>query len=237
MNDRDRVADHECDEVLSVLRHELGGALAVLDMMFETVGDHLGELPSEIAEIIAAGRRQLDVAQAILDDLHVAGNETAELQLDLETVDLRRVTERHIDDLTTTILRERDVGTDIPSEAVMVGLDVRRYGQLLRNLLENADKYTPKGSPVHVQIEGLDGHAEVRIADSGEGVAPQDADRIFHRYVRGVSGRGGIGIGLAISRQIARAHGGDLRVTDAPEGQGACFVLELPRSPSQANAA
>lgn len=233
MDQRAGVVEHECDDVLSTLQHELGGPLAVLDMVLETLTARRDELPPDIAEIVGAGRRQLDVAQATLEDLHVAGQEPDQLELELEEVDLGPVTERHVTDLGRTIIGGRDVSTVVPGDPVPVRLDVRRYGQLLRNLLENADKYTPSGAPVRVHVEPHDAHAEVWVVDSGDGVAPEDAERIFERYARGAADGAGLGIGLAISRQIARAHGGDLRVTEAPEGRGARFVIELPRRRSE----
>lgn len=215
-----------CEEILSTVRHELGGPMAVLDMMIETLIEHLDELPDEVRDIVGAGRRQLDVARATLEDLHVAGLE--QLDLELETVDLGEVTRAYVTDLDTTALRGRDVQVHAPAHPVPVRLDPRRFAQILRNLLDNADKYTPSGTPVNVHVVRQEERAEVWVVDSGDGVAPEHVERIFERYTRGQSDPAGIGIGLAISRQIARAHGGDLNLADAPEGDGARFVLELP---------
>ncbi|GGL18113.1 hypothetical protein Sme01_55490 [Sphaerisporangium melleum] len=100
--------------------------------------------------------------------------------------------------------------------------------RVLDNLLANARRHAH--SAVEVAIGRVDGQAVVTVTDDGDGVAPQDRERIFGRFVRLEDGRrrepGGSGLGLAISRDIAHAHGGTLRVEDSP--RGARFVLRLP---------
>ncbi|MCW2882335.1 MAG: hypothetical protein JWQ95_6435, partial [Sphaerisporangium sp.] len=112
--------------------------------------------------------------------------------------------------------------------------DVKIQGnriQLIRvidNLLANARRHA--GTRVEITAERADGQAVVTVTDDGDGIAPQDRERVFERFVRLDDGRrrepGGSGLGLAISRDIAHAHHGTLRIEDAP--RGARFVLRLP---------
>ncbi|HEY0133770.1 MAG TPA: HAMP domain-containing sensor histidine kinase, partial [Nannocystis sp.] len=116
------------------------------------------------------------------------------------------------------------------------GGDARTRGRrgdllrLLRNLLENAVRHSPAGGQVHVHCRDLDGRIELTVRDEGPGVAPADRERIFEAFYRGARERaandGGTGLGLTIAREIARAHGGDLRLLEQAS-TGACFSLTI----------
>jgi two-component system, OmpR family, sensor kinase len=106
--------------------------------------------------------------------------------------------------------------------------------QILGNLVDNACKYSPEDSPV-VLIGGRDGdEAVLAVEDDGAGVRPEERERVFERFTRLEPGRG-LGLGLYIARQLARAQGGDLIATDARVATGARFELRLPlREPARA---
>ena len=124
--------------------------------------------------------------------------------------------------------------------------DEGRLGQVVRNLLDNALRYTPGGGRVTVTLQSEPEHARasdgvaLRIRDTGPGIAPHERERIFERFHRADSGRSergrrvGSGLGLAICQAIVRAHGGQIRVEDgAPEAvgdatSGAEVVVTLP---------
>jgi signal transduction histidine kinase len=129
-------------------------------------------------------------------------------------------------------------GVSVRIEA-MASAPVRGDGPALRrallNLVENAIKYTPPGGKVELGLATQDGTAAVTVADTGIGIAPGDADRIFEPFVRLDAARardtGGAGLGLAIARSIAVAHGGTLSAESRP-GAGSRFVLRLPLAPA-----
>ncbi|MDX1622334.1 MAG: HAMP domain-containing sensor histidine kinase [Nitriliruptorales bacterium] len=226
MNDVRAGDTHACEEIISNLRHELLTPLSVINLVFEDLSNNADALSGDARELLSTGRRQLAVARALVDDLHLAGDE--ELQLSLEVVDLREVVREHVQDLDRTFIRERDIRSHETDEPVRVEVDRHRIGQVLRNLLDNADKYSPPNEPIEVHVTSGEQGAEVWVVDSGDGVAPENTERIFERYIRGDDTESGLGLGLAISRRIARAHGGELTVTDAPDDRGSRFVLELP---------
>ncbi|MDX1657229.1 MAG: HAMP domain-containing sensor histidine kinase [Nitriliruptorales bacterium] len=228
MSDQDRI--HDLEETLSLLRHELTTPLTVIETALDALEKQRDRLPADSRELVGAGRRQLRVAQAIVDDLHVAGQD--ELTLDLERVDLGELVSEYVDDLDRVFVDGHEIVLRVPDEEVPLTVDVTRIRQLLRNLLDNADKYSPDDEPIHVDVVTEDDAALLWITDSGDGVAPEDAERIFEHYVTGDHARSGLGLGLAISRRIAQAHAGGLAVTDAPNGSGARFVLELPLTAS-----
>jgi len=110
--------------------------------------------------------------------------------------------------------------------------DADRLSQVFTNLLDNAIKFTPAGGVVTLSLDTLNGSAQVRVSDTGAGIAPQDQKRVFERFFqadrsrRGGSGRGA-GLGLAIARQIVLAHGGQISV-DSALGKGSIFTVTLP---------
>jgi two-component system OmpR family sensor kinase len=123
---------------------------------------------------------------------------------------------------------------DIEQEATVLG-DPDQLGQLLANLTRNAVMHTADESPIELRLSSRPGQAVLEVRDHGAGVpdAPAATEQLFDRFSRSEGGRqrgmGGSGLGLAIVRAIARAHGGEVRATNAPGG-GALFVVELPLS-------
>jgi signal transduction histidine kinase len=116
---------------------------------------------------------------------------------------------------------------------VVAHADPERVTQILVNLLSNAIKFTPRGGHVSTQCETTGEDAVLRVTDTGIGIAPDKHEAIFEPFIQlkeGLSDReSGVGLGLAISRDLARAMGGDLTVESA-EGKGARFTLTLPRA-------
>jgi two-component system sensor histidine kinase KdpD len=128
-------------------------------------------------------------------------------------------------------LAGREIHTELPEDLPLAFGDPVLLEQLLLNLLENVAKHTPSGSPVELRAREVDGALELELADRGPGLAPGDETRIFEKFQRGArTGSGGVGLGLAICRGIAAAHGGSLTAENRPGG-GAVFRLLLPLPP------
>ena len=125
---------------------------------------------------------------------------------------------------------ERGITVEVPREGEVMPAtgEWRRVLQVLLNLLGNALRYAPEGSTVRVSVAATGARAAVTVADEGAGLSLQQQAKVFDKFERlGRSGDGGSGLGLYISRRLARAMGGDLTVASAP-GEGARFTLELP---------
>ena len=112
--------------------------------------------------------------------------------------------------------------------------DRGRVLQAVSILLDNAVKYTPQGGGVTVKVEERDGRAVLEVSDTGIGIPEDRLPHVFERFYRAEESRasGGAGLGLAIARQIAEAHGGEIEAKSTP-GEGSTFTLSLPREHPQ----
>jgi len=121
---------------------------------------------------------------------------------------------------------------EFPPEPLVVHGDLCRLTQLLANLLNNAARYTPQAGRIAVRARHEDGWAVIEVGDNGRGIEPGMLERIFHMFVQGRSALekvgGGLGVGLALARRIAEAHGGTLEAASEGENKGARFTLRLP---------
>jgi two-component system, OmpR family, sensor kinase len=194
--------------------------------------------------IIREARR----AGRLVEDLLSLARIDAGLELHLEPVDLLTLATTEAD-RTKLLAPTLTIGvTGEPllvaaGEPMLVAADPGRVAQVLANLLDNARRHTPDGGRIDVHVTRTGPWAELTVTDTGPGVPPADRERIFDRLVRldtarSRTGGDGAGLGLAIARGIARAHGGDLRCVDPPPGApgapgtpGARFALRLPLTP------
>jgi len=125
-------------------------------------------------------------------------------------------------------LSPEQVTTNLLDNLPLVSGDDVLLGQLLINLLENAAKYAPAGRSVEITAESADNAMTIEVKDRGPGLAPGDEQRIFEKFYRGRSeNKRGAGLGLAICRAIAEAHGGSIHAFNR-EGGGAVFRIRLP---------
>jgi two-component system sensor histidine kinase KdpD len=125
-------------------------------------------------------------------------------------------------------LRDRPVQVSIPADLPLVCIDGMLIEQVLINLLENALRYTPAGSPIEISATAGEAQVTVEVADRGAGLLPGEAERIFEKFRRGTGGRAeGTGLGLTICRGFVAAHGGRIWAENRPGG-GARFRFDLP---------
>lgn len=123
------------------------------------------------------------------------------------------------------------VSFDLPDDLPVLYVDFQQWTRVLENLLENALSYSPPESPVRVSASYTDDEICIRVADSGPGIAPEDRDRVFDKFYRGRGSErvhSGTGLGLSVTREIVRFHGGRIWVEDV-EPHGARMVIALPR--------
>ncbi|WP_169949352.1 sensor histidine kinase KdpD [Microbispora sp. H11081] len=217
----DRTAERQ-RRFLADASHELLTPLAGLRTQLEEARLHPGD--TDLAELVDHTLRDVDRLQAIVSDLLV-----------LAKAGTRPVHERRRADLAEL------VRTGVSSRAprapmlfrlvpgVVIHAVEHEIHRLLGNLLDNAQRHAR--SRVLVEVLQVGAHAEISVSDDGDGIAEADRDRLFEPFSRldesRCRSRGGPGLGLAVAREIVRAHGGTIGVEDAPEG-GARFVVRLP---------
>jgi two-component system sensor histidine kinase KdpD len=124
-------------------------------------------------------------------------------------------------------LKDRPFKTELPEDLPLVSFDPLLIEQVLTNLLDNAIKYTPEGTPLELSAALKDRSVVLEVADRGPGIPAGEEDRIFEKFVRGPASGGGIGLGLTICRAIVQAHGGRIWAENRPGG-GALFRFTLP---------
>jgi signal transduction histidine kinase len=183
-----------------------------------------------ITEALDDTNRLIALAEDLLTlaRLEVAGVEAAQTQESLPQL----IQEASRLSLLSTKSEVR-VTQEVPEMQVRVR--ARDFSRLLRNLIDNALAHAPPGSEIAVRAKQESGRVIITVRDHGIGIRPELRERIFEPFFRGDVERehSGAGLGLAIAREIARAHGGQLSVQDC-DGQGACFALELPQSAAPA---
>jgi signal transduction histidine kinase len=220
------------DEFLSVAAHELRGPVTGLRGYAQLVMRQLarsgevdsGRIASAMEHIDGQSRRLTDLVSRLLDLTKI---ETGQLMLDVKSADLTAVAQRTVDSMLAGF-PERTVSVRAPDQIVAV-FDEVRIGQVLTNLIDNAFKFSPAPAPVEVEVAAVDGGAVLAVRDHGPGVPEAERERIFGRHQQLDEGRmsGGLGLGLYVSREIVRHHGGTILV-EGPDDGGARFVVRLP---------
>jgi two-component system sensor histidine kinase KdpD len=124
-------------------------------------------------------------------------------------------------------IKDRPVKTHLSEDLPLVSFDPLLIEQVLMNLLDNAIKYTPKGTPIDLAASVKDGEIIFSIEDRGPGIPAGEEERIFDKFVRGSATGGGIGLGLTICRAVIAAHGGRIWAENR-QGGGAAFRFALP---------
>ena len=219
-------------DVAPVLRQPIARIIANAETIRTRMAGPLAEEYSNYAADIAAAGQHLLALIDDLADLEVV--ESEDFSTAPDRIDLADVARRAAGILGVRA-REQGITVDAPraGEVLPAIAEFRRVLQVLLNLLGNAIRYSPAQSQVWIRLSQEGDMAQVIVADQGPGIDAAQQTKVFEKFERlGRSGDGGSGLGLYISRRLARAMGGDLTVESAP-GQGARFVLSVPIPPSE----
>jgi len=158
---------------------------------------------------------------------------SGKLRLNVQAVELSEVVDAAADAVRLAAeARGVDIVLTLGSRAGAISGDPERLQQVLWNLLSNAVKFTGRGGAVTVRLTRRQSHVEVTVSDTGIGIAPEFMPRIFERFSQAeggaVRGQGGLGLGLAIARELVEMHGGTIQASSEGLGRGATFRLLLP---------
>jgi len=226
-------ANQAKDQFLATLSHELRTPLNSLRLWAGVLRQQPLD-PATLAKAVDTIDRNAALQAQLIDDLlDISRIASGKLRLEMRPLDLRSVIESAVetvraaaDDKGLKIARALD------SDVGPIMGDATRLQQVLWNLLTNALKFTPRGGRVEVLLRRRGGHAELRVQDTGQGIAPDLLPRIFDRFRQGDSSttrvQGGLGLGLAIARQLVELHGGGIKAESPGEGQGTTMTVVLP---------
>ena len=222
--------EEERRSMLADIAHELRTPLSVLRGNLEAMLDGLLEPRQEQLSVL---HEQSLALSRLIDDLRTLSL-AAEGHLDLhrQPTDIAELARRVVAEMEAGA-GERQVALSVeaPKRLPRPALDSDRIGQVLRNLIDNALRYTPAGGRVSVTARPQGRGVTVAVADTGAGIAPEDLPHVFDRFYRADGSRtratGGSGLGLAIVKQLVEAHGGRVWAQSEP-GRGSAFSFALP---------
>ncbi len=219
-------------DFLNLASHELRGPLAVARGYVSMVID--GSLqPAQFLEVAPIVQWKLAQMEGLVGKmLETARLDYDHLHLSIGDVNLPDLARQQVEKASLLLTPAHRMTVDYGSDPeLMVRGDRDRLASVVWNLLENAIKYSPEGGAVHVLVTHRMGRAFVSIADTGIGIEQEDFPRLFTRFTRlehpATTSVGGTGLGLFLSREIARRHSGDILVESTP-GKGSRFTLSLP---------
>jgi len=227
-------ANRAKDEFLAVVTHELRSPLnAMLGYArIQCLKRHIE--PEEARRAFETIRRNGERQKVMIDDLlDTARIITGKLRIEVTPVDLASV----INDAIETVRPAADsklilLASKLDPRAGQVTGDAERLQQVVWNLLSNAVKFTPEGGRVEVTLERVGPRVTLNVRDTGKGIEPDFLPRIFDRFTQQDTSHSrrysGLGLGLALVKQLVEMHGGEIKATSAGEGQGATFTVTLP---------
>jgi PAS domain S-box-containing protein len=230
-----READRRKDEFLGMLGHELRNPLAAIMNAVEVL--HQGVRDARLEKLTGVVRRQAGALARMVDDLLDISRVTlGKIELSREPVLLGPAVARAVEIVGDAAAKAGlTLSADVDTEPVWIHADPTRLEQVLTNLITNAVKFTPPGGRIDVTAAREGAHAVIVVRDTGAGIPPALLGRVFDLFVQGDStldrSRSGLGIGLALVRQIVSMHGGTATAESEGPGRGSAFTVRLPLAP------
>ncbi len=212
---------HELRTPLTVIEGTVDG---IIDGVFQPDTEHLRSIKEQTALL----------THLISDLRDISLAESGQLKLNLTSTDMVELVRRVVSNYEINA-REKNIRIKLEEEPQIseIEADTVRMEQVISNLLVNAIRHTPSSGSISVTIKNDEGGLAISVADTGEGIAPEDLPHVFERFYRSGSSRsrkeGGTGLGLAIVKQMVEAHGGKVWV-ESKKGTGSIFSILLPFS-------
>jgi len=227
-----RRADRHKDSFLAVLAHELRNPVAALSGGLHLLNKDIS--PERSRDIRVRMDRMLTHLSHLVDDLlDVSRVSQGKISLKKAPIELGEVLRSAIEASQHNL----DAGGHRfvfkpPAEAIWLDADHTRLAQVVSNLLNNAAKYTPSGGVITLSAHAHDGVVEIKVVDTGIGIRPEMQSRIFEIFAQVedhlAKAQGGLGIGLALVKQLVALHGGAISVESAGEDMGSTFTVTMP---------
>ncbi len=219
-------------EFMNIASHELRGPMTVIKGYLTMLeGGSLGALAPKAMAILPLLIAKADEVNSMVEQmLEAARLEEGRLGLRKKRCDIVELTELAIDSVRP-LLAKHELALELSPAPIIAEVDAQRFQIVVKNLITNAIKYSAAEKPITVLVDGNGKTARVMVVDQGIGIAPQDQAMLFTKFGRiqreSTTHVAGSGLGLWLSREIARMHDGDIKV-DSTEGEGSTFTFEVP---------
>lgn len=232
-DNRQRALERLRTDLITWVSHDLQTPLASIRAILEALEDGMVDDPETIGRYLNTAQRDVRSLSALIDDLFQMA------QLNAGGIPLDRAQSSLADLISDTLESFSELASrqgvklegGVESNIDPVYMDTQRIGRVLNNLIGNALRHTPSQGEVKVHARRTGLGVEVTVSDTGEGIRAEDLPHVFESFYRGEKSRsrvtGGAGLGLAISRGIIQAHGGEIKVQSEP-GRGSQFTIVLP---------
>jgi PAS domain S-box-containing protein len=222
---------------LKTLGHELRNPLGPVTNAVHIIGRLTAD--PHIAGALQIISRQIAVLTRLADDLmDVSRLETGKVELSLRRVDIRGLLQDAAQSVSRAAsLKQLKLETILPDAPLFVNIDEARFQQVVLNLLGNAIKYTPEGGDIWVKATQDRNEVLVKVEDTGIGISAEMVSRIFELFTQAPVATdmvpGGLGVGLAVVRQLVELHGGSVQARSAGVGKGSEFTVRIPAPPQR----
>jgi signal transduction histidine kinase len=230
-DERQRELERLRTDLIAWVSHDLQTPLASIRAILEALYDDVVEDPETVKRYLKTAQRDVRSLSVLIDDLfQMAQLDTGGIPLDKANSSLMDLISDTLESFSEIASRQGVLleGSVEPGVDPVL-MDTQRIGRVLNNLIGNALRHTSAGGQVEVKVRRADTGVEVTVCDSGDGIRPEDLPHIFERFYRGEKSRsratGGAGLGLAISRGIVQAHGGEISVASQPGNTRFTFTL------------
>ena len=228
----------EKDRFLALLGHELRNPLAAISGSGDVLRRGAKDLATQQRFVAIIQRQTLHLRRIVDDLLNVSRMLRGKIVLDAYRIDLGDCMTKCVEAIRCTE-RANDYRWLLKSESVWIHGDPVRVEQIINNLVVNAMNFSPAEAEIRITVRGQRHHAILEVSDAGPGVAPELRTVIFEPFKQGppMTGRQptGLGIGLALVRQLVELHGGDVRVHGSGMGDGSTFAARFPCTGSQSD--
>ncbi|HEX6998268.1 MAG TPA: PAS domain S-box protein [Gammaproteobacteria bacterium] len=226
-------ADRRKDEFLAMLAHELRNPLAAIVNANLVAARRTSDAPARQWAHQVIERQSQQLTRLVDDLLDLSRISSGKVRLKKQSLDVREVLQRAVDGMRRSIeQKQQTLVVEVPPTPLPAEADPARLEQIFVNLLSNANKYTEENGTITVAAAQENGHAVVRVKDTGIGIAREMLPSIFEAFTQADASpdraAGGLGLGLTVVKHLIQEHGGFVRAESEGIGKGSEFVVGLP---------